>query len=89
MPDAARLGTYETTSVASETVHAFVPPPLPPNPPLVITAELQDLIERANRGLGRLDGFVRILPDPTLYIDTYVRKEALLFSQIEGTQSSL
>jgi Fic family protein len=88
MPDLGRLGTYETTGTAGELVRAFIPPPLPPNPPLTITPELQDLIERANRGLGRLDGVARILPDPSLFLYAYVRKEALLSSQIEGTQSS-
>jgi Fic family protein len=88
MPDPRRLGTYETTSVAGENVRAFIPPPLPPHPALDISPALQDLIERANRGLGRLDGVTRILPDPSLFLYTYVRKEALLSSQIEGTQSS-
>ncbi|MFN0317511.1 MAG: Fic/DOC family N-terminal domain-containing protein [Burkholderiales bacterium] len=88
MPDPRRLGSYETTSVAGESVRAFIPPPLPPAPPLVMSLALQDLIEKANRGLGRLDGIARILPDPSLFLYTYVRKEALLSSQIEGTQSS-
>jgi len=88
MPDTRRLGIYETTSVAGENVRAFIPPPLPPDPPLDITPALQDLIEKANRGLGRLDGVTRILPDSSLFLYTYVRKEALLSSQIEGTQSS-
>lgn len=83
-----RLGTYVTTSVAGETVRAFVPPPLPPDPPLAITPHLQDLIEKANRGLGRLDGVARIFSNPELFLYMYVRKEALLSSQIEGTQSS-
>lgn len=89
MPTSSRLGHYETSGVAGESVRAFIPPPLPPDPPLAITAELQDLIERANRGLGRLDGVARILPDPSLFLYTYIRKEALLSSQIEGTQSSI
>lgn len=83
-----RLGAYVTTGVAGETVRAFVPPPLPPAPPLDITPHLHDLIEKANRGLGRLDGVARIFPDPELFLYMYVRKEALLSSQIEGTQSS-
>jgi Fic family protein len=89
MPDNPRLGTYVSTSVGGETVRAFVPPPLPPDPPLNITPDLADLIERANRGLGRLDGVARVLPEPSLFLYVYVRKEALLSSQIEGTQSSL
>lgn len=83
-----RLGAYVTTRVAGETVRAFVPSPLPPDPPLTITPHLQDLIEKANRGLGRLDGVARVFPDPALFLYMYVRKEALLSSQIEGTQSS-
>jgi len=83
-----RLGTYVTTSAGGETVRAFVPPPLPPNPPLDIGPDLHDLLEKANRGLGRLDGIARLFPDPALFLYMYVRKEALLSSQIEGTQSS-
>jgi len=83
-----RLGTYATTTVAGEGVRAFLPPPLPPDPPLRFDHALQDLLERANRGLGRLDGIARMFPDPQLFLYAYVRKEALLSSQIEGTQSS-
>ena len=83
-----RLGTYITTSVAGENVRAFVPPPLPPAPPLHIDSDLQDLFEKASRGLGRLDGVTRVFSDPELFLYMYVRKEALLSSQIEGTQSS-
>ena len=83
-----RLGTYLTTSTAGENVRAFVPPALPPDPPLDISPELHDLLEKANRGLGRLDGVARLFPDPDLFLYMYVRKEALLSSQIEGTQSS-
>ena len=83
-----RLGTYLTTSATGENVRAFVPPALPPDPPLDISPELHDLLEKANRGLGRLDGVARLFPDPDLFLYMYVRKEALLSSQIEGTQSS-
>ena len=69
-------------------MRAFVPSPLPPDPPLDIGPELHDLLEKANRGLGRLDGIARLFPDPELFLYMYVRKEALLSSQIEGTQSS-
>jgi hypothetical protein len=84
----SRLGNYETTSVAGERVRAFVPPPLPPVPPLELNAERHDLLEKANRSLGRLDGVATLFPDPALFLYMYVRKEALLSSQIEGTQSS-
>jgi Fic family protein len=67
---------------------AFIPSPLPPDPPLRLNDELHDLLELANRALGRLDGLATLLPDPTLFLYLYVRKEAVLSSQIEGTQSS-
>lgn len=67
---------------------AFVPAALPPNPPLKLTGADHDLIERANRALGKLDGMTSLLPDTSLFIYAYVRKEALVSSQIEGTQSS-
>jgi Fic family protein len=67
---------------------AFIPAPLPPNPPLHVSADLSALLERASNSLGRLDGLSRTLdPDRLLYM--YVRKEAVLSSQIEGTQSTL
>jgi Fic family protein len=69
-------------------VRAFVPPPLPPDPPVLLN-NLMGLLDRATAALGRLDGITAILPDPPLFIYMYVRKEALLSSQIEGTQSSL
>jgi Fic family protein len=68
---------------------AFVPAPLPPDPPLRIEGELPGLLSRADQALGRLDGSVLTLPDPDLFVFMYVRKEAVLSSQIEGTQSSL
>lgn len=86
-PD-TRLGLWVETSVAGEKVRALVPPPLPPIPPVDL-GTFSELIERANLALGRLDGVTSILPAPPLFIFMYVRKEALLSSQIEGTQSSL
>lgn len=68
---------------------AFIPKPLPPTPALEIDAEMQALLSKADRALGRLDGSIRTLPNPDLFIFMYVRKEAVLSSQIEGTQSSL
>jgi len=83
-----RLGEYILSSLGGETVRAFVPPPLPPVPPLRL-GSLQVLLEQANQALGRLDGLTFRLPDLSLFIYAYVRKEAVLSSQIEGTQSSL
>ena len=68
---------------------AFMPTPLPPDPPVVIEGELQVLLSQADRALGRLDGSIQTLPNPDLFVFMYVRKEAVLSSQIEGTQSSL
>lgn len=87
--ESPRLGTYETTSVGGENVRAYVPQPLPPDPDVEVTTARQDLLEKANLSLGRLDGVAGIFPDPALFLYMYVRKEALLSSQIEGTQSSL
>src|SRR3954454_13703885 len=74
--------------MAGETVSAFVPAPLPPEP-AVQFATLWRKLDHANQALGRLDGLTRLLPNPRLFIYFYVRKEAVLSSQIEGTQSSL
>lgn len=68
---------------------AFHPRPLPPDPPLVVDAVLQRRLDQANQALGRLDGITLLLPDPDQFIYSFVRKEAVLSSQIEGTQSSL
>lgn len=83
-----RLGTHIVTSVAGESVRAWNPPRLPPDPPVDL-GPFYGQIEAANRALGRLDGVTSILPDTPLFLYMYVRKEALLSSQIEGTQSSL
>jgi len=83
-----RVGSYIETTTSGEKVRAYIPPPLPPKPPLDLP-RLLGLIERANQALGRLDGMTSILPSTKLFVFMYVRKEALLSSQIEGTQSSL
>jgi Fic family protein len=83
-----RLGSYVAKTFDTEVVRSFVPPPLPPDPPLRLDG-LQHLLEQANQAIGRLDGLASVLPDVSLFIYTYVRKEAVLSSQIEGTQSSL
>src|SRR5277367_7009632 len=79
---------YIVTTMGGETVRSYVPPPLPPVP-AVGMGQLQLLLEQANQALGRLDGFTSVLPDLSLFLYSYVRKEAVLSSQIEGTQSSL
>ncbi len=89
MRTAEPSGTYLPTSTAGETVRAFVPNDLPPEPPVRVSGNVQDLYEKANRALGRLDGISSLLPDTRLFIYMYVRKEAVLSSQIEGTRSSL
>lgn len=68
---------------------AFIPSPLPPEPPIEIDAEMWSLLSQADRALGRLDGSTAALPNPDLFVFMYVRKEAVLSSQIEGTQASL
>ena len=82
-------GRYEVTSAGGEQVRDFVPHPLPPTPPIVLDGSLRVLLEQALLALGRLDSLTTLLPDPTLFLYNYVRKEAVLSSQIEGTQSSL
>lgn len=83
-----RLGRFVETPVAGELVRAFVPPPLPPAPPVDVLALLERL-SLAERALGRLDGITMLLPRQELFLYMYVRKEAVLSSQIEGTQSTL
>jgi Fic family protein len=68
---------------------AFIPTGLPPEPPILIDPEMWMLLSQADRALGRLDGSIELLPNPDLFVFMYVRKEAVLSSQIEGTQASL
>jgi Fic family protein len=68
---------------------AFIPAPLPPNPPLRFDSELASILAAASTALGRLDGMTATLPNPELFVAMYVRQEAVLSSQIEGTQSTL
>ncbi len=82
-------GRYESTATTGEAVRAFVPAPLPPEPPVDWGGDRQRLLERALLACGRLDGVTALLPDPDLFLYAYVRREAVLSSQIEGTQSSL
>ncbi|MCE7937915.1 cell filamentation protein Fic [bacterium] len=82
-------GRYDVTIVGDEAVNAFVPEPLPPRPALALHEGLQSPLEAALLALGRLDGVATLLPDKRLFLYAYVRKEAVLSSRIEGTQSSL
>lgn len=81
-----RAGRFVTQP---EGYSAFVPKPLPPDPPLVLDASLLSLLEEAVGELGRLDGVARVIPDRDFFVSMYVRREAVLSSQIEGTQSTL
>ena len=82
-------GRLEVSSFGGEEVKAFVPNPLPPEPPLVLEGQLHQALEAAVLAIGRLDGVSALLPDKALFLYAYLRKEAVLSSQIEGTQSSL
>ncbi len=82
----SRAGTYQRQPTG---YRAFIPAPLPPQPVVKLSGELQGLLSQADLALGRLDGSIQTLPNPDLFVFMYVRKEAVLSSQIEGTQSSL
>lgn len=82
-------GRYETVTLGGETVQAFVPNLLPPEPPVEMTPPRRKRLEQATLALGRLDSITLLLPDPELFLYAYVRREAVLSSQIEGTQSTL
>jgi len=84
-----RIGTYiKGSAIGGKFYQAYLPPPLPPAPPLNMEI-LYPFLDQANIALGRLDGLRLLLPDSGLFLYMYIRKEALLSSQIEGTQSSL
>jgi Fic family protein len=84
-----RIGKYVDGSlVGEESYRAYIPKPLPPSPAIDMTA-IYPLLDKASVAIGRLDGMSTVLPDITLFLYMYVRKEAVLSSQIEGTQSSL
>ena len=85
----SQIGRYVEDSTSGELVRAFVPDPLPPVPPLQLDGRLQTSLEAAGIAIGRLDAVGTSLPNTSLFIYSYVRKEAVLSSQIEGTQSSL
>ncbi len=83
-----RIGSYERLAVAGSQARTFIPAPLPPRPALDLSV-LQGPLAKALVGLGRLDSISTLLPDPGLFLYSYVRKEAVLSSQIEGTRSTL
>ena len=87
-PIPSRLGRFKETTYEKERVRAFVPPPLPPTPPIDVLPLLSKL-SAADRALGRLDGITVLVPDKARFLYMYVRKEAVLSSQIEGTQSTI
>ena len=82
-------GRYEVIVAGGESIPAFVPAPLPPAPPLALEGGLECTLEAAVLAVGRLDGVSMVLQDKALFRAAYVRKEAVLSSQIEGTQASL
>lgn len=82
-------GQYINISTVGEKAQAFVPAPLPPSPPIEWSSGLREKFDRALLSLGRLDSVSVLLPDTSLFLYMYVRKEAVLSSMIEGTQSSL
>jgi len=84
-----QTGRYTSAIAGGVSCQAFVPDSLPPEPPLQIDAKLQGRISQAMLALGRLDAISTLLPDCSLFLYSYVRKEAVMSSQIEGTQSSL
>jgi len=87
--DRGLTGQYISAIAGGIACKAFIPAPLPPNPPLEIDSKLQGRINQAMLSLGRLDAISTLLPDAHLFLYSYVRKEAVMSSQIEGTQSSL
>ena len=82
-------GRFVTISTVGEKAQAFIPSPLPPVPPIDWSPELRGKFDQALLALGRLDSVSVLLPETSLFIYIYIRKEAVLSSQIEGTQSSL
>ncbi|MGH7725782.1 MAG: Fic family protein [Candidatus Eiseniibacteriota bacterium] len=85
----SRAGRFVSQRRGQEGFAAFIPAPLPPQPPLVMDTRMEEALEGASHALGKLDGVTLMLPDPALFLYSYIRKEAVLSSQIEGTQSTL
>lgn len=87
--ESTRAGVYVDQLSEELRYRAFIPKPLPPDPPIDIGMELWQALSNADRALARLDAVAELLPNPDLFVAMYVRKEAVLSSQIEGTQTSL
>ncbi len=87
--ESLRAGQYRNQLHGEMAYKAFHPAPLPPDPPIVVDTEMLFLLGKANRLLGQLSGAIKQIPDIDLFVAMYVRKEALLSSQIEGTQATL
>jgi Fic family protein len=88
-PKTVSRSSYVTSTLSGERVQAFVPAALPPDARTLNLDSLQGILAEANQAVGRLDGMTSAFPDLNLFLYSYVRKEAVLSSQIEGTQSSL
>lgn len=85
----SRAGEYKINLTGALQYKSFLPKPLPPNPPIELDEEIVHLLSKANRSMGILEGVSRQVPNIDLFVSMYVRKEALLSSQIEGTQATL
>lgn len=85
MADNRRSGEF----IKQNGYEAFIPAPLPPDPSLALDGEILTLLSEADLAVGRLDGVIQTVPNPNLFVAMYVRREAVLSSQIEGTQSTL
>ena len=84
-----RAGHYVKQLSGELAYKAFIPKALPPNPPVQFDSELTNMLSRADQGIGKLDGILNSIPNPDLFVAMYIKKEAVLSSQIEGTQASL
>jgi Fic family protein len=84
-----RAGTYINQLQGDLSYKAFIPKSLPPNPQILLSPELTRVLSEADRSIGRLDGVIKSIPNPELFVMMYIKKEAVLSSQIEGTQTSL
>ena len=87
--DRGAIGRYDVRVVGGERVNAFIPDPLPPDPPLELDGDFLQTLEAASLAMGGLNATSTLIPDKALFIYAYVRKEAVLSSQIEGSRSSL